>query len=85
MPERSAIVASHVGLHSRPAMLLTKAAAQSPVPVVIRRTDGPAVDATSILSVMGLGVAHGEEVVLECTDQQVLDELAELLETDLDA
>lgn len=49
---------------------------------------GP-VDAASILSVMGLGVQSGEEVVLTSSDDEqgeaAVAALAELLEQDLDA
>ena len=38
-----------------------------------------------ILFVMGMGVAHGEEVVLASDNEAVLDQLAAMLATDLDA
>jgi phosphocarrier protein HPr len=87
MVQRTVVVASRVGLHARPAMIFTQAVAASGVPVTIAREGGDPVDASSILFVMGLGVPHGEAVTLEADGDRaepVLDELVELLATDLD-
>ena len=89
MAERRVKVGSSVGLHARPANLFCKAAGQQPAKVTIAAGDRGPVDARSILSVLGLGVASGEEVVLTSSDgadgDTSLDALAELLATDLDA
>ena len=88
MPERTAIVASTVGLHARPAAVFVKAAGEQPVRVRIRKGDGDPVDAASILSIMTLGVEHGDEVVLSAEGDGAdasLDALVALLERDLDA
>ncbi|GAA4699600.1 HPr family phosphocarrier protein [Pseudonocardia yuanmonensis] len=89
MAERRVKVGSSVGLHARPANLFCKAAGQQPAKVTIAAGDRGPVDARSILSVLGLGVASGEEVVLTSSDDAAgetsLDALAELLATDLDA
>ncbi|HEU0213716.1 MAG TPA: HPr family phosphocarrier protein [Jiangellaceae bacterium] len=88
MPERTAIVASTVGLHARPAAVFVKAAGEQPVKVRIRKGDGEPVDAASILSIMTLGVEHGDEVVLSAEGDGAdasLDALVALLERDLDA
>jgi phosphotransferase system HPr (HPr) family protein len=82
---RHATIATATGLHARPAGLFAKTAAATGVPVTIAREDGPAVDAASVLMVMGLGLKHGETVVLSADDERVLDELAAVLATDLDA
>lgn len=87
MPQRTVVVASQVGLHARPAKLFTQAAAASGLPVRIAKAGGPAVDASSILRVMALGVKHGEEVTLSAEGDgadEVLDRLVDLLATDLD-
>ncbi len=76
------------GLHARPAALFTQAAAASGQQVTIGRDGQAAVDAASILMVMSLGLKHGEEVVLGADSpaaDAALDELADLLGTDLDA
>jgi len=89
MAERRVKVGSSVGLHARPANLFCKAAGQQSAKVTIAAGDRGPVDARSILSVLGLGVNSGEEVVLTSSDdaegETSLDALAELLATDLDA
>ncbi|MFD1506627.1 HPr family phosphocarrier protein [Georgenia yuyongxinii] len=88
MSQRSAVVASKVGLHARPAAVFVKAVTAAGIPVTIAKGDGEPVDATSILGVMTLGAGHGDEVTLTAEGEgadTVLDELAELLSTDLDA
>ncbi|MFE7202514.1 HPr family phosphocarrier protein [Pseudonocardia alni] len=91
MAERRVKVGSSVGLHARPANLFVTAAKEQGVTVRIGTADGERgpVDAASILSVMGLGVKSGEEVVLTSSDDEqgeaAVAALAELLEQDLDA
>jgi phosphocarrier protein len=88
MPSRTVTVASRVGLHARPAALFTQAAAATGVAVTIAKSGGAAVNAASILSVLGLGVGSGEEVVLSADGDgadAALDGLVALLSTDLDA
>ena len=90
MAERRVTVGSSVGLHARPANLFCTAAGKQPAKVTISASgDRGPVDARSILSVLGLGVTSGEEVVLTSTDDAdgaaSLDALADLLAQDLDA
>jgi phosphocarrier protein HPr len=88
MPERRVTVGSKVGLHARPAALVAKAAAASPVPITIRKNDGKPVAASSVLNLMTLGAMHGDEVVLAADGDgadAALDALAELVVKDLDA
>lgn len=88
MSERTVIIGSKVGLHARPAKLFTQAAAASGVKVLIAKGDAPGVDASSILRVMALAVKHGEEVTISAEGDDadaVLDRLADMLATDLDA
>jgi phosphocarrier protein HPr len=80
MPEIRVKIASPVGLHARPASRFVKAAAKYPAPVSIGRPGAEPVDARSMLSVLGLGILHGEEVVLSGA-QEALDELSTLLST----
>jgi phosphocarrier protein HPr len=80
-------IGSAVGLHARPARLLVQAAARQAVRVQIGRPGTPGVDASSILAVMSLGVAGGEEVELTADGDgadTAIGELAELLAQDLD-
>jgi len=91
MSERTATIASSVGLHARPAAIFAEAAAGLDLEVTISLAGEPAedaVDAASILSLMGLGAAHGDVVVLRAEGpgaERALERLAQLLETDLDA
>src|SRR6478609_74434 len=88
MPERQATIASSSGLHARPAKLFVQAVQEKSVPVTIAVEGGPDLNAGSILSLMGLGASHGTVVTLKAEGEgadQALDELVELLETDLDA
>jgi phosphocarrier protein len=88
MAQRSAVIASQVGLHARPAALFVKAVTAAGIPVTIAKGDGEPVDAASILGVMTLGAGHGDQVTLTAEGESadtVLDELVELLATDLDA
>lgn len=91
MIERTATVASRVGLHARPAAIFAEAAGELPVEVTIARQGSPAdeaMDASSILSLMSLGAEHGDVVVLRSEDdgaEEALDSLVRILETDHDA
>lgn len=81
------MIASASGLHARPASRLTRAVGRSGKTITIGRPGTDPVDATSILSVMSLGIRKDEEVVLTSADDdtdQLLDELVSLLTTDLD-
>src|SRR4051812_49143001 len=86
--ERRVTVGSRVGLHARPAAIFVQAAAKQPVKVTLGKEGKPAVDARSILSVLGMDIRGGEEVILTADGEgadQALDELAALVARDLDA
>jgi phosphocarrier protein HPr len=91
MPERTATIASRVGLHARPAAIFAEAAGEQPVEVTIAMAGTPAdeaLDASSILSLMGLGAEYGTTVVLRAEGEgadQALEALVQILETDHDA
>lgn len=91
MLEETVVIASSVGLHARPATLLAKAASaakQRGVKVMIRRADKDGfVNAASTLSILTLGVKHGEQVIVQCDgddERAVLTEVVELLSQDHD-
>ena len=91
MFERKATIASRVGLHARPAAIFAEAVGKAPIEVTIA-LDGEsaddAMDASSILSLMGLGASNGDVVVLRADGPgaaETLDALVAILETDLDA
>ncbi|MFB2554317.1 HPr family phosphocarrier protein [Herbiconiux liangxiaofengii] len=88
MTERTAVIASRVGLHARPASLFIEAVKRQPVKVTISKDGSTPMDASSILSIMSLGAANGDTITLAAEGDgadAALTELAALLETDLDA
>jgi phosphocarrier protein HPr len=85
MPERTVVIASPSGLHARPAALFVKAAAASGVPVRIAKGDADPVDAGSMLDVLTLNAAQGDEVRLLAEGDgadAALDRLADMLRRD---
>jgi phosphocarrier protein HPr len=82
MPTRTVVVASRIGLHARPASLVSLAAAGTGVPVVIE-AHGRSVNAASILGILSLDVNHGDEVAVSADDPAAVDALIALLERDL--
>lgn len=88
---RTVHIGSSHGLHARPAKLFASAAKGAGVPVTIAKGSGAPVNAASILSVISLGVEHGDYVTIAVDSddaaaaEKALDELAELLTTDHDA
>ncbi|MGV8913595.1 MAG: HPr family phosphocarrier protein [Rhodoglobus sp.] len=86
MAEHTLQVASAHGLHARPASLFTQAASASGLSVTISKGD-KTVNASSILSVISLGVSHGDEVTIAADGEgadAVIAELTEILSTDHD-
>jgi len=87
MTSRTATIGAQTGLHARPAALFVKAVSASGHAVQIS-ANGKSANAASLLSVMSLGIAKGEQVELEVTgadEARIAEELATLLESDLDA
>lgn len=87
MPSRTAIIASAVGLHARPATVFSRKVKACGIPITVGRPGGITVDGASVLAVMMLGIRWGEEVVLTTQipkSEKVLDELVALLEVDHD-
>jgi phosphocarrier protein len=85
MPSKTVIVGSAVGLHARPAAIISEAVVNAGVPVTLSLDDGDPVDAGSALMIMTLGAANGASVTVTADDQAVVDNVAALVEQDLDA
>lgn len=91
MAERTATIASSVGLHARPAAIFAEAAGEYDLEITIAAEGEPedeAMDASSVLSLMSLGAAQGDRVVLRAEGEgaeDALDALVRILETDHDA
>lgn len=87
MAQRATTIASAVGLHARPAALFSKAVADSEHTVSLT-TKGKTIDAQSILSIITLAIAHGDEVTIDVEGSdadRVADKLQAILASDLDA
>ncbi|MCZ4119317.1 HPr family phosphocarrier protein [Streptomyces sp. H39-S7] len=87
MVERRVTVGWAEGLHARPASLFVRAVTAAGVPVTIAKADGNAVNAASMLAVLGLGAQGGEPVVLASEAEgadAALDRLAKLVSEGLE-
>ena len=80
MPSKSVTVGSSVGLHARPAALIEESAVSLVSTVTIN-----GVDASSSLMIMTLGAKCGDTVEVAGDDQAAVDQIAGLVEQDLDA
>ncbi|MDQ3616895.1 MAG: HPr family phosphocarrier protein [Actinomycetota bacterium] len=85
MPTKTVIVGSAVGLHARPAGIISEAAAELNADVTIATPGGEPVDASSALLIMTLGAGYGDTVEVSGDQQAAVDKIAVLVEQDLDA
>ncbi|VXB74986.1 HPr family phosphocarrier protein [Nocardioides sp. AX2bis] len=85
MPSKSVTVGSAVGLHARPAALISEAAGDLDSDVFLGLPGGTPVDAASALMIMTLGAGNGDTVEVSGDDQGDVDAIAALVEKDLDA
>ena len=85
MPTKSVTVGSAVGLHARPAAVISEAAGELDSEVTLEVPGGEPVDAASSLLIMTLGAGHGDTVEVSSDDQSAVDKIAALVEQDLDA
>lgn len=85
MPSKTVTVGSAVGLHARPAAVISEAVVTAGVPVTIAVEGGDPVDAGSALMIMTLGAGNGAQVIVTSDDEAVLAQIAGLVEQDLDA
>ena len=85
MPSKTVVVGSSVGLHARPAAIISEAAGDLDVEVTLAVEGEEPVDAASSLMIMTLGAACGDSVEVTSDDQAAVDAIAALVEQDLDA
>jgi len=85
MPSKTVTVGSAVGLHARPAAIISEAVVNAGVPVTLSLDGGEPVDAGSALMIMTLGAGNGASVTVTADDDAVVDTIATLVEQDLDA
>ena len=85
MPTRTVAVGSSVGLHARPAQIISEAVEELDVEVLIGLPGDEPVDASSSLLIMTLGAGPGDQVEVSSDDEAALETIAALVEKDLDA
>lgn len=85
MPTRTVVVGSAVGLHARPAAIISEAAGDLDTEVFIGLPGDEPVDAGSSLLIMTLGAENGATVEVSGESEADVDVVAALVEKDLDA
>jgi phosphocarrier protein HPr len=85
MPSKTVAVGSSVGLHARPAQIISEAVEELDVEVLLAIPGEEAVDASSSLLIMTLGAGPGDLVEVTSDDEDALAAVVALVEKDLDA
>ncbi|ALB02467.1 MULTISPECIES: HPr family phosphocarrier protein [Kocuria] len=88
MPSKKVIVGSAVGLHARPAAIISEAAGEYDDEILIGLVNDPdeePADASSSLLIMALGAEKGTEVEVSSDNAEAVEKIAGLIEQDLDA
>ena len=85
MPTKTVAVGSSVGLHARPAQIISEAVEELDVEVLIGLPGDEPVDASSSLLIMTLGAGPGDQVEVSADDETALDAIVALVAKDLDA
>ncbi len=85
MPSKSVVVGSAVGLHARPAAIISEAAMELDSEVLIGIPGDEPVDASSALLIMTLGAANGDTVEVSGDSEADVEAIAALVVQDLDA
>ena len=85
MPTTTVVVGSAVGLHARPAAIISEAALELDSEVLIGIPGEEPVDASSALLIMTLGAGNGAEVEVSGDNEADVAAIAALVAQDLDA
>jgi len=85
MPTTSVVVGSAIGLHARPAAIISEAAMELDSEVLIGIPGDEPVDASSALLIMTLGAGNGAEVEVSGDNEADVAAIAALVAQDLDA
>lgn len=84
MVERTVVVRNRAGLHTRPAAMIVKRAAQFASNIYLESDDHMRINAKSIIGVMTLAAAQGTTLTLIASgpdEEQAVDAIAELFAT----
>jgi phosphocarrier protein HPr len=85
MPTTTVAVGSAVGLHARPAAIISEKVDELGAEITLAVPGGEPVDAASSLLIMTLGAAKGDKVEVTGPDQAAVETIAALVAQDLDA
>ena len=85
MASKTVTVASAEGLHARPAGLIAEAAEKYDAEIELSTEGEDPVDAASSMMIMALGAEKDAQVTVTSDDAAAVEEIAKLIETDLDA
>ena len=85
MASKTVTVGSAVGLHARPAAIIAEAAGEYDDEITLAVEGSEPVDASSPLLIMTLGAEKGASVTVESDNEDAVNEIAGLIEKDLDA
>lgn len=85
MASRIVKVGSSVGLHARPAAVISQEAAKLGSTVTLATEGGEPIDAKSVLLIMTLGAGAGDPVTVSGDNEDDVNTIADLIESDLDA
>ena len=84
MHTRTVVVGSAVGLHARPAAIISEAAADLDSEVLIGIPGDEGVDASSALLIMTLGAGNGDQVEVSGENEADVEKIAALVVQDLE-
>lgn len=88
MASKTVKVGSTVGLHARPATVIADAAGEYDDEVLLTLVGGDdddETDAASSLMIMAMGAEHGDEVTVTSDNADAVEQIAALIESNLDA
>lgn len=87
MASKTVKVGSTVGLHARPATVISDAAGEFDDEIILTLVGGDEddeTDAASSLMIMAMGAEHGDEVTITSDNTDAVEKIAALIEQNLD-
>lgn len=86
MASKTVKVGSTVGLHARPATVIADVAGEYDEEILLTLVGGDddETDAASSLMIMAMGAEHGDEVTVTSDNAEAVEEIASLIEKNLD-
>lgn len=87
MASKTVTVGSTVGLHARPATVIAEAAGEYDDDIILTLVGGDEddeTDAASSLMIMAMGAEHGAEVTVSSDNEEAVEKIAALIESNLD-